>query len=86
MDRKTKQAVDEFTLKMHMAHPEIPVEVKEYKWSDEDATLEILLPKTITEDEENDILDMRTMLTGNLFDSTGVYILAVARTVEQPTV
>ena len=85
MDTKTKTVVEQYIRRMNQAHPEVKVEIKDYKWSTEDVTVEILIPDTVAEDVEDTILDLRTELTGRLFDSTGIYILAVARTVDQPS-
>ena len=80
MEGRVDQVVKEFIKRLHKAYPRAIVEINDYKWSTEDASLDVYIPVDLTEEEEEDkFLDTRTKLAGDLFDSTGVYILALAR-------
>ena len=79
MEGRVDQVVKEFIKRLHKAYPGARVEINDYKWSTEDASLDVYIPVDLTEEEEDKFLDTRTKLAGDLFDSTGVYILALAR-------
>ena len=79
MDEKTCQALAALAERLTRSYPQARIEVKDYKWSTEDVSVEVLVPRGMTEEEENQLMDTVSGLTGDLWRDTGVYILALER-------
>lgn len=86
MDERIQRAIDEFTKRVKQVYPDATTEVQDYKWSTEDAYIDVGIPPMADEEEEDKIQEVISDLRSDLFEETGVYIIALARTSDKAEV
>ena len=79
MDERACKALVEFAERLRQVCPAAKVEIKDFKWSTEDVNTDVWIPSIADEEEEADLHDKISELTGDIFYETGVYILALTR-------
>ena len=62
----------------HQNHPSAKVNVTDQKWSTADVILDVVAPLAMTGEEADALLDASADLAIHLYDTTSVYVLAVA--------
>ena len=77
-DRVT-EVTRQFIERIRQDFPSVKVNVNDQKWSTEDVTLDMVIPPAMSADEEDALSDASANLAIHLLDTTGVYVLAVAR-------
>ena len=73
-----------FIERLRQNHPSVNVNVTDQKWSTEDVTLHVVMPPAMTDEDEDALLDVSADLAIHLYDTTGVYVLAVAHRSGEP--
>jgi hypothetical protein len=82
-DRQISGAIWEFTRRLREIHPEAMAVIKDFKWEEEDVYIEVKIPPMTKEEEaeydeeEGDIYEKVSRLTGDIFEEKDVYILAL---------
>ena len=79
MTSRTQEVTREFIERLFKDYPSVRVKVSGEKWSTEDVTIDLVIPPDMTPEEEDEFLDAQTRIATHLFTTTGVYVLAVAR-------
>ena len=82
--KSTEEVTREFIERLLKDYPSVQVKVSDEKWSTEDVTIDLVIPHDMTPEEEDVFLDARTRIAMHLYDTTDVYVLAVAHRSEEP--
>ena len=82
MDERVQRVIEEFVKRLKHVHSEAKVEVQDFKWSTEDVNMDVWIPPITDEEEEADFHEKVSELTGDLFEETSIYILALVRSTD----